>query len=206
MGFGICLLGYLLVIVDSFGGGLIGWPLLVFGFLKLSYVKSDFKTASVLSAIAFFLSFVSIAPLFDFITTDGALYKSAYAAYVALGAAVHAAYLIPLRKLTSEAGAETLAVKAATTLYFTELYYLWALLALFIPPLGAGVLGASRYVTKYVAGGLNFLFLYNCFAKLTTKRQKQKEDLFLESEKEKLAKKLQNGKKGGDKNNHDKHG
>ena len=43
MGFGIIILGYILTLLDTFGGGIVGCPLMAYGFYRASRVNKSFS-------------------------------------------------------------------------------------------------------------------------------------------------------------------
>jgi hypothetical protein len=171
MGFGIVCLGYLMIIFDSMGGGLIGWPLLFFGFLKLSEVNKSFKTSAVLSVLGLEYSIVNVLAIFEIVSGDGMLYKVSYAAYLAIVASLHISFLLAIRQLAKEGGSQRLANGAISRLYMSEVFYLWALIVIFIPSINTGTLSMLLLFFRYFVGVMNLWFLYTCFTKITTSSQ-----------------------------------
>ncbi|MDD4125576.1 MAG: hypothetical protein PHW77_07635, partial [Eubacteriales bacterium] len=175
MGFGICSLGYLMIIFDSIGGGLIGWPLLAYGFWKLSSVNKSFKTASVLSILALEYSVVNFLVICEFISDEKMFYRVSYAAYLAIMAALHYAFMMAIRQTAQKGGSAKLANGAASRLYMTEVFYFWALIIIFLPSLNTGTLSMLLILFRYCVGFINLLFLYTCYAQITTASQMEKE-------------------------------
>ena len=54
MGFGIIILGYILTLLDTFGGGIVGCPLMAYGFYRASRVNTRFGICSIISLISLY--------------------------------------------------------------------------------------------------------------------------------------------------------
>ncbi len=196
MGFGLCVIGYLMIIFDSMGGGVIGWPVLAYGFWKLSSVNKNFKTASVLSAAALVYSVINLMTIFGYISGEGTLYRVSYAAYLAVIASLHFAFMTAISKTARRGGSAKLANGALSRLYLTEVFYLWTIIIIFIPSINAGTMSILLIIFRYFVGFFNLWFLYTCFTRITTAAELKKVQKFLDDE---TAKKEKNTKRGNGK-------
>ncbi|MBO4500599.1 MAG: hypothetical protein J5760_00045 [Clostridia bacterium] len=187
MGFGLCVLGYLLIIFDSFYVGVIGWPLLAWGFYKLGRVRRGFYASCVMSALCALYSALELLDLAKVMTLDkeGDLFFALHLAYILLGAFIHLTYLLSVRDIAEEGGAQKIAMHALSWLAFSELYYAALAVSAFIVRGGntgtefAQALGNTVIIMKYVIGFTNLWFLYGCYTKITTAAQMEKDDAIL---------------------------
>ena len=187
MGFGLCVLGYLLIIFDSFYVGAIGWPLLAWGFIKLGKVRKNFYVASALCVLCALYSVCELMSIAKLIELDpaGGLYFGLHTAYIVLGACIHLIYLLSVRDMAAEGGDMKIAMHAVSWLAFTELYYAAAMASAFIVKGGdtgselAQIVGNVTVIMKYVTGFTNLWFLYGCYTKITTASQMEKDDAIM---------------------------
>lgn len=192
MGFGITSLGYLMIIFDSMGGGLIGWPLMAYGFYRLSAVNNRFRLALILSILSLEYSVVNLLAIFEAVNDQGMFYKVSYGVYLAIGALLHFAIMTGIRQLAKEGGSEKIANTAVNRLYLTEVFYFWAILVMCFPSLNIGTLSMLLLGFRFIIGFMNLWFLYTCFAKITTQSQLEKDKKYFEDlEKQEKAKKRQ---------------
>ena len=197
MGFGLCVLGYLLIIFDSFYAGVFGWPILAWGFFKLGKVRRSFYAASALCAVCTLYSACELLELAKVITLDktGELYFALHLAYILLGAGIHLIYLLSVRDIAAEGGDMKIAMNALAWLAFTELYYALCLISAYIVKGGATgsefaqIAGNVTIVMKYLIGFTNLWFLYGCYTKITTVSQMEKDEAALRKIEEKEAQK-----------------
>ncbi len=111
--------------------------------------------------------------------------------------------MMAISQTAKKGGSIKLANGAISRLYLTEIFYLWALVIIFIPSINTGTLSMLLIIFRYCVGIINFLFLYTCYAQITTASQVEKDNRDLKNEEKKAAEKL---KKRQDerKNNKDK--
>ena len=193
MGFGLCVLGYLLIIFDSFYAGVFGWPNLAWGFFKLGKVRRSFYAAGALCAVCTLYSACELLELANVITLDktGELYFALHLAYILLGAGIHLIYLLSVRDIANEGGDRKIAMNALAWLAFTEFYYALCLISAYIVKGGATgsefaqIVGNVTIVMKYLIGFTNLWFLYGCYAKITTVSQMEKDEAVLRKIEEK---------------------
>ena len=184
MGFGLCVLGYLLIIFDSFYVGVIGWPLLAWGFFKLGKVRRSFFFAAALCVLCALYSGCELLDLAKVIALDrtGEVYFALHLAYIVLGACIHLVYLLSVRDIALEGGDMKTAMHALSWLAFTELYYVACAASAFIVKNGATgsqiaqVIGNVTVIMKYIIGFTNLWFLYGCYARITTVSQMEKDE------------------------------
>lgn len=189
MGFGLCVLGYLLTIFDAFAAGIVGWPLLAFGMWKLSSVDKRFRVASAISLLCTAYPVMILASMLGSYNTDSESFRYVYIAYLVLCAIFHAVYLTLVKKMTKNNGGESIALSASMWMIFTMLFYACAIFAVFSPKVMSEELaeGFIRVVAvmKYFIGLANLWFLYTCYAKITTKKQIAKDNAYFAKEKAK---------------------
>jgi len=193
MGFGLCVLGYLLTVLDTFYAGIIGWPLLAFGFFRLSRTEKSFAFAGAMSVLCTVYSAADILVLLKVIDGEGALYFALHLAYIALGACIHLVYLLSVRSLATRGGDMNIALRALIWLGFSELYYICSAVSAVTVfgadalPYYAQVLGNVVLIMKYAIGFTNLWFLYGCYAKITTAERIEKDEAMLKEIAEKEA-------------------
>ena len=189
MGFGLCVLGYLLTIFDAFAAGIIGWPLLAFGMWKLSSVDKRFRIASVISLVCTVYPVMILASMLGSYSTEGSLHHFIYIAYLVLCGGLHAVYLTLVKELAKSNGGDSIALSASMWMIFTLVFYASAVFATFSPKFMSTELaeGFIRVVAvmKYFIGFANLWFLYTCYAKITTQKQIEKDKAYFAKEKAK---------------------
>lgn len=167
MGFGICTLGYLMTVFDSLGGGIIGWPLLAFGFWKLSKVNRLFRVSSAMSVLCIAFSLIDLGEMLNYVDQNGQMYKWAYIGYILLKAFIHLTYLLGIRQLTKE-GAPQIALSSFIWMLFIEAYFILSLLSAFLPQTVGAALGGALVISKYFVGAAGLWIIFTCYAKITT--------------------------------------
>ena len=195
MGFGLCVLGYLLTVFDTFYAGVLGWPLLAAGFFKLAKVRGSFMYAALMSVLCTAYSVADVMVLLKLLDGNGRFYLAIHVAYIVLGACIHLVYLLSIRSMAIEGGDMNIAVRALIWLAFTELYYVCSAVSA-VTLFGAEeisyasqVLGNVIIIMKYAVGFTNLWFLYGCYAKITTVSQMEKDEAALRKIEEQERKK-----------------
>jgi hypothetical protein len=184
-----------MIIFDSIGGGIVGWPLLAVGFWKLSSVNKSFRTASALSVLCMVYSVINLLVLLKVVSDVGLFYKVSYSAYLAVCATLHFSFMLSIRQVAKEGKSQKLADGAASRLYLTEVYYFWALIVIFFPALASGVLGQLLLAFRFIIGVIILSFIYTCYAQITTASQLEKDKIFFKELEEKKAAVLKKKKK-----------
>ncbi len=189
MGFGICVLGYLLTMFDAFAAGIVGWPLLAFGMWKLSSTDKRFRLASAISLLCTAYPVVILVSLLGSYSTQSASYRYIYISYLFLCAVLHAVYLTLIKEMARKNGGENIALSASMWMIFTLVFYACAVFSVFSPNVMSLEFaeGFVRVVAvmKYFIGIANLWFLYTCYAKITTQKQIEKDNAFFAKEKAK---------------------
>ena len=203
MGFGLCVLGYLLTIFDAFAAGIIGWPLFAFGLWKLSSVDKRFRAASAVSLLCTAYPVIILVSMLGSYSTQSVSYKYVYIAYLVLCALLHALYLTLIKELAGKNGGESIALSASMWMIFTLLFYACAVFSVFSPKIMSTDLaeGFIRVVAvmKYFIGLANLWFLYTCYAKITTQKQIEKDNAYFAKEKAKEEERKRKRKSEDDK-------
>ena len=70
MGFGIIILGYILTLLDTFGGGIVGCPLMAYGFYRASRVNTRFGICSIISLISLYEPVLQVMAIFKVINNE----------------------------------------------------------------------------------------------------------------------------------------
>ena len=78
MGFGIIILGYILTLLDTFGGGIVGCPLMAYGFYRASRVNTRFGICSIISLISLYEPVLQVMAIFKVINSESTAFSTAH--------------------------------------------------------------------------------------------------------------------------------
>ena len=119
MGFGICVIGYIALVTDIIGGGVIAYPLLAYGLKKASVLNVNFFYAAVAalfcvphSALVFF-SFIGV------IDENTVFYQASYCLFYAIYLLFHIFVFLGAAQVYRAGNAEKYASRAMSRLYMT---------------------------------------------------------------------------------------
>lgn len=194
MGFGLCFVGFLALMLDSVGLDGVGYALIAVGFLKVSKELTGYKGYRIASVCAFAAIPVAALSMYSFITvlTDAPQLpetvlkiKSVY--LCVMGAAVCMAHCQSTANVARLGGAKVFAFRATATLYVSALYFAGSIAgALFGAP---GGVAAVLFACKFLVPLLNALLLFTCFTTVTTKARAVEEERIIKQQTEILKRK-----------------
>ena len=168
MGFGIIILGYILTLLDTFGGGIVGCPLMAYGFYRASRVNTRFGICSIISLISLYEPVLQVMAIFKVSTAPLVSY------FVKL--ALIFTFYTCVVEIAREGKAEKLEKGAMLRLYFNCAAFGFMIISAFADLSGMQLFINIAYV---VAGVINILFLWDCASKITTREQMTKDRLAL---------------------------
>lgn len=171
MGFGLCVLGYLLIGFDAFGGGIIGYPLFAYGLYKVSSTHRFFLYAGMVSLLLTTDSVVNLLAILKIISDTSTLYLAIHTAAYGFRLLMLGLYFLAVKSIAEENKAERLRSKAVSRFYLTAVVYLFTIAVSLFPAISAGGLSVYIYVAGIAVWLLNIIFMYDCYAKISTPRQ-----------------------------------
>lgn len=185
MGFGICVIGYIALVTDIIGGGIIAFALLAYGLRRAGRFHVNFNRAAVLAVLMiphsaliladFLIPSLGLTLQGDVLTAYDLIYKISYVIYYALYMAFHALVFTGAAAVYKAGGAAKYASRAMSRLYMTAVYVIWTLILFFVGTLGNAAIGGALQIYKYLVWLINTLFFYDCFARITTPEQLARE-------------------------------
>lgn len=175
MGFGIVLLGLALLIGVEAGFGVIGYPLICCGCIKLSRVHDDFKICAILALLNIPYSAASALTLFGVLPANNLLTNCLNVMHYVFSAFMFWYFCMRIRAIAKEGDDEKLASSATFYGLMSASYCLWTLAVVFIPVIQNTVIAGLLVLLKYVLLVLGIFFLLSCGAKITTPSQMAKE-------------------------------
>ena len=176
MGFGICVIGYIALVTDIIGGGIIAFALLAYGLRRAGRFHVNFNRAAVLAVLMiphsaliladFLIPSLGLTLQGDVLTAYDLIYKISYVIYYALYMAFHALVFTGAAAVYKAGGAAKYASRAMSRLYMTAVYVIWTLILFFVGTLGNAAIGGALQIYKYLVWLINTLFFYDCFARI----------------------------------------
>lgn len=176
MGFGIIILGYILTLLDTFGGGIVGCPLMAYGFYRASRVNSRFGICSIISLISLYEPVLQVMAIFKVINSESAAFSTAHLVSYFVKLALIFTFYTCVVEIAREGKAEKLEKGAMLRLYFNCAAFGFMIISAFADLSGMQLFINIAYV---VAGVINILFLWDCASKITTREQMTKDRLAL---------------------------
>ena len=73
-------------------------------------------------------------------------------------------------------------------LYMTAVYVVWAMMLLLFPSISNAAIGGALQIYKYVVLFFNALYFYDCFARITSREQQERDRSAAEKAEEKKRK------------------
>lgn len=203
MGFGLCALGYLCLMLEHVGLDLLGYALICKGFYGVYAELKDYKgyrVAYLAAAVALPFSLFNLYSLIAGYSSLPALPQAVVAVkgvVLSLGAVVCAfAHSNSTARIAGDGGAATFALRARITGYLTALYMALKIGASFS---GAdGSLGAIIIVGQFVVLFLNSWLCFTGFTTITTKGRARREAELIRQESEELIRKKRFRDGGGE--------
>ena len=175
MGFGICVIGYIALVTDIIGGGVIAYPLLAYGLKKASVLNVNFFYAAVAalfcvphSALVFF-SFIGV------IDENTVFYQASFCRFDAIYLRCHLFFFLGASKVYRAGNAEKYASRAMSRLYMTAVYVVWAMVLLLFSSIGNAAICGVLQIYKYIVLFFNALFFYDCYARITSREQQSRD-------------------------------
>ena len=188
MGFGICVIGYIALVTDIIGGGVIAYPLLAYGLKKASVLNVNFFYAAVAalfcvphSALVFF-SFIGV------IDENTVFYQASYCLFYAIYLLFHIFVFLGAAQVYRAGNAEKYASRAMSRLYMTAVYVVWAMVLLLFSSIGNAAIYGVLQIYKYIVLFFNALFFYDCYARITSREQQSRDKAAAEKAEQKKIK------------------
>ena len=188
MGFGICVIGYIALVTDIIGGGVIAYPLLAYGLKKASVLNVNFFYAAVAalfcvphSALVFF-SFIGV------IDENTVFYQASYCLFYAIYLLFHIFVFLGAAQVYRAGNAEKYASRAMSRLYMTAVYVVWAMVLLLFSSIGNAAIYGVLQIYKYIVLFFNALFFYDCYARITSREQQSRDKAAAEKAEQKKSK------------------
>ena len=188
MGFGICVIGYIALVTDIIGGGVIAYPLLAYGLKKASVLNVNFFYAAVAalfcvphSALVFF-SFIGV------IDENTVFYQASYCLFYAIYLLFHIFVFLGAAQVYRAGNAEKYASRAMSRLYMTAVYVVWAMVLLLFSSIGNSAIYGVLQIYKYIVLFFNALFFYDCYARITSREQQSRDKAAAEKAEQKKSK------------------
>ncbi len=175
MGFGIILCGLALLIGVEAGFGVIGYPLICYGCIKLSRVHDDFKICAVLALLNIPYSAASGLTIFGVLPANNIATNCLNVMHYVFSAFMFWYFCMRIRAIAKEGDDEKLASNAIFNGLMAVSYCVWTLAVLFIPFIQNTIIAGLLVLLKYVLIIMGIFFLLSCGAKITTPSQMAKE-------------------------------
>lgn len=195
MGFGIVLLGYVLSMFDSFGGGIIGYPLMAYGFYRASRVNAGFRASALLSLAMMYDPVWQILILLKVMSGDSRIYQIAHVASFGIKLLLIISFYLGVREIARQGKSAKLERGAISRLYFNCVASLFMIVSAFVNFKETQI---AINIAFIIAGIVNMLFLLDCASKITTGDRMAEEKRQLKAiddeEKRKKEKRLQKQK------------
>ena len=175
MGFGIILCGLALLIGVEAGFGVIGYPLICYGCIKLSRVHDDFKICALLALLNIPYSAASGLTLFGVLPANNMVTNCLNVMHYVFSAFMFWYFCMRIRAIAKEGEDEKLTSSATFNGLMAISYCVWTLAVLFIPFIQNTIIAGLLVLLKYVLIIMGIFFLLSCGAKITTPSQMARE-------------------------------
>lgn len=194
MGFGLCVIGFLVLMLDSVGLDFAGYLLIALGFLKVSRELTAYKGYRVASVAAFACVPVALLSMYSFLTIVTSLpelpkivliIKNVYLSV--LGSVMCMAHCKSTAGIAKAGGGRVFSARASVTAYISAFYFACNIAAsVFGAP---GGVAAVLLVCKFLVPFLNALLLFTCFTTITTKAREKEEEKIIKQQTEIIKRK-----------------
>lgn len=207
MGFGIAFLGYCCLLLHSAGLGVIGAPLLAYGFFLASRLNKYFLYASVSALFmlprGLFVLVNVFLPVIGFDTDLSAefpwLNLGTYLLFFVAWFFTVLYQCIAVREIATECGHVKLQNSASRQLYISAVFILLAVSLVIFESLVDVRVATFVYIAYYAVLLFNMYFTHTCLVLITSEKQYEKDKEYVAEENRKAAEKrardLENGKK-----------
>lgn len=169
------LFGLALLIGVEAGFGVIGYPLICYGCIKLSRVHDDFKICAVLALFNIPYSAASALTMFGVFPANNTVTNCLNVAHYVFSAFMFWYFCMRIRAIAKEGDDEKLASNATFNGLMAVSYCVWTLAVLFIPFIQNTIIAGLLVLLKYVLLVMGVFFLLSCGAKITTPAQMARE-------------------------------
>ena len=116
--------------------------------------------------------------LFSFlgvIDENTVFYQASYCLFYAIYLLFHIFFFLGASQVYRAGKAEKYASRAMSRLYMTAVYVVWAMMLLLFPSISNAAIGGALQIYKYVVLFFNALYFYDCFARITSREQQERE-------------------------------
>ncbi len=176
MGFGTILLGYILTLFDSFGGGIVGCPLMAYGFYKVSRINGRFGICAVLSVISFYEPVLQVLAILKVADPNSAVFSTAHVISYAVKLAIIFTFYLSVIEIARVGKSPKLESGAMWRIYLNCASHIFMVISAFVSLAGMETLINIAYIAT---GLVNILFFWDCASKITTREQMRKDSLAL---------------------------
>ena len=183
MGFGVAFLGYCFLFLHSAGLGVIGAPMLAYGFFLASHLDPYFLRASIASLFllprSLYVLLDNFLPMagFDIQLSQRVpwLNLSTYLLFFVAWFFLIFYHCMGVRRIAVECGHEKLQRTASRQLYFSALFILFAVSMVICQQLVDQRIGAIAFIAFYVILLFNMFFTHTCQVLITSEGQYEKD-------------------------------
>ena len=188
MGFGICVIGCIALVTDIIGGGIVAYPLLAYGMKKASTLNVNFFYAAVAALFCIPHSALVLFSFLGVIDENTVFYQASYCLFYAIYLLFHIFFFLGASQVYRAGKAEKYASRAMSRLYMTAVYVVWAMMLLLFPSISNAAIGGALQIYKYFVLFFNALYFYDCFARITSREQQERDRSAAEKAEEKKRK------------------
>lgn len=194
MGFGLCAVGYMCLLLWHLGLDALGYVLISYGFFGVAAelkAYKGYKLAAIFAATCAPLALINL--YLAFYKDIGApelpqwLIAAKGVGLALLGVALTFSHCNATARIAREGGARVFALRASVTSYMCALFAAFQIAGSFSAPDGS--LAMMIIVSQYLGPFLNALILFTCFTTITTKRRQKIEQEIIERESEEIIRK-----------------
>lgn len=213
MGFGIAFLGYCFLLLQDAGFGVIGAPLLAYGFFLASRLNRKFLNASISALFMLPRGVVNLLDLFlpftgvDFRLSERfpALALMTYLLFFLAWLSVIFFQSLAVREIARDNAHAKLEKMAMNRLYVSAVFILLACAAVALKPVISDPrMDAVLLVMFYVILFVNLLWTHTCLVLITSESQYEADKEFVREENRKAAERKENRENRGNRENRKK--
>ncbi len=169
MGFGIILLGYLLTLLDSFGGGILGYPLMAYGFTKVSKINMRFGLCAIISIISAYEPALQVLAILKVVDPTSAWFTVCHVVSYIVKLSVIITFYFGIIEVARDSKSLEFESKARLRL---SLNCFACVVVIFATSIGQNQAAANiANIAYYVICIMNILFIWDCASKITTREQ-----------------------------------
>ncbi|MEG1742705.1 MAG: hypothetical protein RR246_00895, partial [Clostridia bacterium] len=151
--------------------GIIGYPMMAYGMYLASSVNNKLKISAALALLLMYDSVLNILAALKIISGSSTAFIIAHSLAYGVKLAMFVFFYLAIKEIYAENNAAKLVASSINRMYFCIIVYSFTIITALFPLLSAGGLGYIIFGCRVIAWLLNFLFIYDCYAKITTPAQ-----------------------------------